>query len=76
MEGEFNDIHNWRYEKITDLMGGGVGLYISDSSQFRSALETALDDELQSYVLNIEIDPDDMSIAMKNIIQVLCKDRL
>ncbi len=76
MEGEFNDIHNWRYEKITDLMGGGVGLYISDSSQFRSALETALDDELQSYVLNIEIDPDDMSVAMKNIIQVLCKDRL
>jgi indolepyruvate decarboxylase len=76
MDGEFNDIHNWRYEKITDLMGGGVGLYISDSSQFRSALETALDDESQSYVLNIEIDPDDMSIAMKNIIQVLCKDHL
>jgi indolepyruvate decarboxylase len=76
MEGEFNDIHNWRYDKITDLMDGGVGMYISDSSQFRNALETALDDELQSYVLNIEIDPDEQSMAMKNIIETLCKERL
>jgi indolepyruvate decarboxylase len=76
MEGEFNDIHNWRYDKITDLMDGGVGMYISDSSQFRNALETALDDESQSYVLNIEIAPDDQSIAMKNIIETLCKDNL
>ena len=76
MEGEFNDIHNWRYDKITDLMDGGVGMYISDSSQFRNALETALDDVSQSYVLNIEIAPDDQSIAMKNIIETLCKDNL
>jgi indolepyruvate decarboxylase len=76
MEGEFNDIHNWRYDKITELMGGGVGMYITDSDEFRDGMSTALNDEAQSYVLNVEIDPDDQSAAMKNIVQVLCKDRL
>ncbi|MBT3506718.1 MAG: alpha-keto acid decarboxylase family protein [Methylococcales bacterium] len=75
MQGKFNDIHNWRYDKITDLMDGGVGMYIMDSDEFRDAMSTALSDESHSYVLNVEIDPDDQSAAMKNIVQVLCRDR-
>jgi indolepyruvate decarboxylase len=73
MKGEFNNIHNWRYDKITDLMDGGVGMYINNSDEFRDAMSTAFSDESQSYVLNVEIDPDDQSTAMKNIVQVLCK---
>jgi hypothetical protein len=36
----------------------------------------AIEDESESYVLNVEIDPEDQSIPMKNIIQKLCKDNL
>ena len=25
LEGPFNDIHDWRYERICDLIGGGIG---------------------------------------------------
>jgi TPP-dependent 2-oxoacid decarboxylase len=76
MEGEFNDIHNWSYEKITDLTNGGVGIHVQDSKQFKEVFEMAIADESESYVLNVEIDPEDQSIPMKNIIQKLCKDNL
>ena len=76
MEGEFNDIHNWSYEKITDLTNGGVGIHVQDSKQFKEVFEMAIEDESESYVLNVEVDPEDQSIPMKNIIQKLCKDNL
>jgi indolepyruvate decarboxylase len=76
MEGEFNDIHNWSYEKITDLTNGGVGVHVQDSTEFKKVFEMAIADESESYVLNVEIDPEEQSIPMKNIIQKLCIDKL
>jgi indolepyruvate decarboxylase len=76
MEGEFNDIHNWSYEKITDLTNGGVGVHVQDSIQFKEVFEMAIADESESYVLNVEIDPEEQSIPMKNIVQKLCIDKL
>jgi indolepyruvate decarboxylase len=76
MEGEFNDIHNWNYEKITDLTNGGVGVHVQDSVQFKKVFEMAIADESESYVLNVEIDPSEQSIPMKNIVQTMCKDNL
>lgn len=76
MEGEFNDIHNWSYEKITDLTNGGVGVHVQDSTKFKEVFEMAIADESESYVLNVEIDPEEQSAPMKNIIQKLCIDKL
>jgi indolepyruvate decarboxylase len=76
MEGEFNDIHNWNYEKITDLTNGGVGVHVQDSIQFKEVFEMAIADESESYVLNVEIDPTEQSIPMKSIVQKLCIDNL
>lgn len=76
MEGEFNDIHNWHYEKITELMNGGVGQYVTTARGFSKSLNQAIEDKSQAYVLNVQIDPNDMSPVMKSIAQQMCRDQL
>ncbi len=67
LEGPFNDIHEWRYERICELMGGGQGVRISTHGEFVQALSKALADKAQPYVLNVLLDPADRSPAMSRL---------
>lgn len=72
MEGDFNNIQNWNYEKITDLVGGGIGKTIDSSIRFQVELGRAITDEDNSYVFNVHLDSTDMSSNMKALIS-MCK---
>jgi TPP-dependent 2-oxoacid decarboxylase len=76
MDGKFNDIHNWHYEKIVDLMDGGVGKLIDTPVGFEHFLNEAIEDKDQSYVMNVQISPSDMSPVMRSIAQKMCRDQL
>jgi indolepyruvate decarboxylase len=76
MEGRFNDIHDWKYEKITDLMGGGIGKSINGAEEFTTNLEMAFSDESQSYVFNVHIDPADRSEIMRSMAEKMCQEAL
>jgi len=73
LEGPFNDIHEWQYEKICDLLGGGVGHRVGTFGELVRALKTAVDDYTQAHVLNVLLDPGDCSKAMKRVAQRLAK---
>jgi TPP-dependent 2-oxoacid decarboxylase len=73
LEGPFNDIHEWQYEKICDLLGGGVGHRVETFGELVRALKTAVDDHRQAHVLNVLLDPGDCSKAMKRVAQRLAK---
>ena len=73
LEGPFNDIHEWQYEKICDLLGGGVGHRVGTFGEFVRALNTAVDDHTQVHVVNVLLDPRDCSKAMKRVAQRLAK---
>ena len=73
LEGPFNDIHEWQYEKICDLLGGGVGHRVETFGELVRALKTAVDDHTQAHVLNVLLDPGDCSKAMKRVAQRLAK---
>jgi indolepyruvate decarboxylase len=73
MEGPFNDIHNWRYDRIVDVLQGGVGHLVQTHGQFVSAMEQALRDEKQMHVLNVLLDPKDRSPAMMRLAQRLAE---
>jgi len=73
LEGPFNDIHEWQYEKICDLLGGGVGHRVGTFGELVRALNTAVDDHTQVHVLNVLLDPGDCSKAMKRVAQRLAK---
>lgn len=34
LEGPFNDIHEWRYERICELIGGGQGSRVATHGEF------------------------------------------
>jgi TPP-dependent 2-oxoacid decarboxylase len=73
MEGPFNDIHDWRYEKICDLIGGGVGYRIQTHGELVRAFAAALADRSQVHVLNVLLDPADRSPAMVRLAKRLAK---
>jgi TPP-dependent 2-oxoacid decarboxylase len=64
MEGPFNDIHEWQYEKICDLLGGGVGHKVATHGALVEALDAAMVDTKRLHVLNILLGPSDRSPAM------------
>jgi indolepyruvate decarboxylase len=64
MEGSFNDIHEWEYEKVCDLIGGGIGHKIATHGELVHALDTAMADTGHLHVLNILLDSKDRSPAM------------
>ena len=73
MEGPFNDIHEWQYEKICDMLGGGVGHKTRTFGEFVTALDQASADTNTLHVLNVLLDPKDRSTAMTRVAQRLAK---
>ncbi len=69
----FNDLYEWHYHKVCELLGGGVGCHVQTYRELVEALRTALADTVHLYVLNVELDPNDHSIAMKRVAQRLAK---
>lgn len=64
LDGPFNDVQEWNYEKLTEVVGGGVGLRVRTHGEFVSALETAFADCSQAYLMNVLLDPADRSPGM------------
>ena len=73
LEGPFNDIHEWHYEKVCALIGGGVGKTIRTYSELVEGLKTAMADGSSLYVLNVLLEPTDRSTAMTRVAQRLSK---
>lgn len=73
LEGPFNDIHEWRYERICDLLGGGQGARVATHGEFVHVLAKALADRSQPHVLNVLLDPADRSPAMSRLARRLAK---
>lgn len=73
LEGSFNDIHEWRYENICELVGGGVGYRVRTHGELVSALSRAFADNGQMHVLNVVLDPNDRSPGMRRLAGRLAK---
>ncbi|MBD0305575.1 MAG: hypothetical protein ICV76_03355 [Nitrospiraceae bacterium] len=73
LEGPFNDIHEWQYETICTLIGGGVGHRIQTHGDLVAAFKAALPDKGQLHVLNVLLDPADRSPAMMRLAHRLGK---
>lgn len=73
LEGPFNDIHDWHYERICDLIGGGIGTVVRTQAEFETALAKALADSKHLYILNVLLDPSDRSPGMVRLAHRLAK---
>lgn len=73
LEGPFNDVHEWRYERICEMIGGGRGARVTTHGEFVQILAKALADPSRPYVINVLLDPADRSPAMTRLARRLAK---
>jgi TPP-dependent 2-oxoacid decarboxylase len=73
LEGSFNDVHEWHYEQICAVVGGGVPHRVTTHGELIQALESAFADHTRMHVLNVILDPADRSPAMMRLAHRLAK---
>jgi len=72
LDGEFNDIADWKYDKIVDMIGGGKG----EVARTEEELDIAIDKAIKSnelFVINVLLKPKDISPALKRMTDGLSK---
>ncbi len=73
LEGEFNDIPNWNYHRVPDLIGAGQGFEVRTEGELDGAMDEALANETAFSILNVHLSPDDYSPALRRLGESLAK---
>lgn len=72
-DGEFNDILNWEYHRLPDLLGGGWGFEVHTEGDLDKALNAALANSDRFSLINVHLDPTDISPALSRLAESLSK---
>lgn len=72
LDGKFNNILDWNYHLVTQLMGGGQGFKVETEAQLVEAVEKAVKSDGVS-VINCLVDSNDSSPALRRIGEALSK---
>jgi indolepyruvate decarboxylase len=75
LEGKFNDIHNWAYHRVPEVLGTGLGLEVHTEADLDRALDQALANTSSFSLLNVHLDPLDKSPALERLARKLA-DRI
>jgi indolepyruvate decarboxylase len=72
-EGPFNDIPNWHYHRLPELLGGGWGFEVHTERDLDKALKAALANQDKFSILNVHLDPQDVSPALQRLAERMSK---
>ncbi len=72
-EGPFNDILNWNYHRMPDLLGSGWGFEVHTEGDLDKALQAAMANQDSFSLLNIHLDSMDISPALERLAERLSK---
>ena len=72
-EGPFNDIPNWNYHRMPDLIGAGWGFEVRTEGELEKALRAALANSDSFSLLNVHLKPTDTSDALQRLTERLSK---
>lgn len=67
LEGSFNDIHNWAYHKVPDVIGIGLGIEVKTEDELEAALARAVANVGSYSLLNVHLDKMDRSPALERL---------
>jgi indolepyruvate decarboxylase len=72
-EGPFNDILNWNYHRLPDLLGKGWGFEVNSVGELKQAMQAALA-HLDSFsILNVHLESTDVSPALRRLAERMSK---
>lgn len=73
LEGSYNDIQNWDYTKIPELIRGGKGARATTEEELSILLNEAFSQRGSLYLVEVELDKLDFSPALKRLGEMLGK---
>lgn len=72
LEGSFNNIRNWQYHKVTELLGGGQGFYVETEEDLVKAIAQALPSK-ELTIINVSVEKMDISKSLRRMVDNLCR---
>jgi len=73
-DGKFNDLLNWRYSRIPEVLGAGRGFNIYTENELESALKESEAYTESFSLLEVHLDSQDTSVALKRLANALAKN--
>ena len=73
LDGAFNDVMEWQYSKIPEILGHGKGFDIHTEGELNRALSQAREELTGFSILNVHLDRHDISPALKRFTDSLGK---
>lgn len=73
LEGTYNDILDWNYSKIPEVLGSGVGIKITTEKELDEAMKEAFSKRGSFYIIEVDLDKHDFSPALKRLGEELSK---
>jgi indolepyruvate decarboxylase len=67
LRGPFNELHEWQYHRIPELLGKGWGCEVRTEQDLDVALKTALANQVSFSLLNVCLAPSDHSAALERL---------
>jgi indolepyruvate decarboxylase len=71
LEGKFNDIPNWEYHRLPELLGAGRGYEVRTEDELEAALTGAVAERSTFSLLNVHLAPDDTSPALRRLAEAM-----
>ena len=72
LDGTFNDIHNWNYHLLPQMFNGGRGALVTTEDELELEITAALSSK-ELTLLNVIVDPKDVSPALRRMTEKLSK---
>ena len=73
LEGPFNDILNWDYHRLPDLLGAGWGFEVHTVGELHQCVQAGLAKTDGFSLLNVHLKPDDISPALRRLAERMSK---
>lgn len=73
LEGDYNDLTNWNYTLIPQVLGGGIGIKVETEQAFEQAIQQALAQRGNFYLIEVELEKLDFSPALHRLGELLGK---
>ncbi|CCB85672.1 MULTISPECIES: alpha-keto acid decarboxylase family protein [Parachlamydia] len=65
IEGSYNDVHDWNYVAIPQVLEGGKGVRVTTEEELNQALQTAVFARGTFYLIEVDLDKNDHSQVLK-----------
>jgi TPP-dependent 2-oxoacid decarboxylase len=72
-DGAFNDVLAWRYSCLPEFFGAGKGFDVQNEDELDAALQAARRNTESFSILDVHLDPGDMSAALRRLTDSLRK---